>query len=1384
MTEAEMNTQAESQSTENSIFEAAAGLHSVETSAEITTPSVSEAAQMDVVSSAAADEQSSYSQAEVSAQETASITIGELKSSGSVNINQNIFQRISVETEKPNFIAISTQVIRRSQRLFVPPQGYDQLVRTERNPERRLFLLYGERNRGKYTAALNLGAALFSPDEPTIYSYRQIRQTSPSLLAIVQHKHFEGLAEGKRAVFLFEDFTEAGFDLQELNRHCDDLNERLLRLNAFVIMTAACEAETAERLRVDGLHIQVADLKQILHQHLAFYQSPESPSYLSNYHVEIAHDLTSKLLEHLCLPYQIDSFCERLAALPLEEIDRKQLEELVLALAKRIGKLGQAPTRPWFNSLHPNAQLYAMMATLFDSFDRVILDELYALAVQVLRESGVTTLRDAREFGMDDMLDEVHLQEKAGRLRFSHEAFEQEVTAQLRNHHHLLWTFVDAMLKLIEAFSESEYVQMRQAMGVALGRLGVYNYRKLDAVLHKLAKHPHGGVVAAIGFALDEMCRLSEEHFAFVGDVLQRWSKAAIGKPSDLPATAGDPDLMFAAADSIGKIYNRIALAATDPLSTPARREQAEKLLQKLHDMLTELSRHFDVFAERHFYAFMRNMLQTPDLLRKLADHGKDTLRLAERFKNLSDQELDTLRLPRSVRVLVEKGWQRQKEQWAENILNALANTYQRLGAQQPKLFVDQLLTPWLQASHNGSEADRNLRFLALATCQMLFEENSDERQTLTEEQHLPLLALISSLLRAVTEQPEAHDMLLSVCRVLLVWLKRPTWATRIHTQLLHVINRATAPERQTLRDALSETWLDSDSEAARQIGQAIVARSYVLDGVPIGLPSNRYGVIALDASRAGRAGESAAQLGQRLFERYDPRINLQIVSMGMAAILAQSGQIIPSSRHLSTSHAMPRLLLPALELLSPEQADFAVVVTWGAIVDWQDVLESAWHDKLIVLAAKDAARNWQPELTVAYMNSRDSRPTAELERLLSRRLAQVIATLSPEVWWHALTAYDIPKTPQDIAAICEWLEESVAKLDDVNYAHHPGDITRTVAGLVQWLAATDLETCVALLQSWLEATEHDLFVIMGIACSTMLLRTYAHKRDFTPDQGAPLLRLLPPLAQAAAARHDSNGIDAICYAVRRWAVLPAWVERLQNSSEQGDSELLRAIEYSLRDFAGQLLTLFKKDWREPLTAEGESETPSAINKLADYLQLRIALGSGKTLPPLPEGYRYVLIVLDAAVGSTENTRSVRNFYRKVASGLLKDIAEESRKPNSAFARISPVVYRMGQLMPVTLPGERPHESALLPEHLSAQPRLLAPILELHNLDQVAVMLIFSYNDIIDREDWYEQWQSRIVLYAHREAAWLKAFKHVKFNKAHEEVRKNLFEQLRQYVGS
>ncbi len=1219
----------------------------------------------------------------------------------------NIFQTIMTDEKAPDTdklpLAELKEEWRKVKAVFVPSPGYEDMRKHGFGTHgERVCIVHGPEHAGKLTCAVHLGLDLHEAGQISGHRFSIYKRTAGDTRSLIEFAQDSDLAEN--TVYIIEDAFENGVDPADLSSspYLSAINTALELKNAYLILTTTYQVEQLAELQVGKMSAAVEDMHAVFENHLTLYSSDVESGRVPEKLIELVREKHEELEKHFQWPFQIDLFFKRLSRLSTEA----EIDEL-LGLARQVENIAQEPARPWFEKLEDNVKLYAMLTVLFGDIKRLMLDEIYVDAVQILRNKGISNLRDPREMGLNDMLEKIQAQEEAGFVRFSSPAFEQEIRRQIVNHHHLLWSLIDLLLELIETYQAPHYWELRRDLGAALGRLGIYHKYKLDRVLNTLAKYEHGGVVAVAGYTLNEICRTGSEHYTFVTELLDRW------------IDSGNPSLMWAAGASIWRIYDGLAkMAQVDSGESLEARQATAETLKHVQETFTRLARTFDSFNNEALVQALQVALG----------------------ESIRSDQIDSIEFS----LEVAQRMQSQLETWAAHNARSILHAVRQIAPTNSKDIVEQI-TNWLR------DENSNLCMLGQMAGRQLFYENSDPEIKLLEERHGPLLDLIGPLLSTLSRcstsgdhaEQEAMERIRNyakqhvvgtMIRTLLGWLQQsPEWANRIHEALLHVVNRAEKEEATVLCTVLSKHWLDSEAPDAQCIGRALMARSYVMDGSPLHMPEHRYGVILLDASPEARVNQTCARAGRELYERLDTQLDMRVMRMGMIKMLTESGQSI-STADLQAEHARPRLLLPPLEELDSSKAYFALALAWGPIIDFEDIFAGSWSERLIVAAAKGKAE-WPDRITVIPVKPQISdSDLVAIEEAVSERLARALATLGPEEWWSTLrTEYESADIDAIIARLNGWAEQ----LDNVEYSRHPGDVARTIVCTSLYLAAGNLPRCVEIVRTWLteKEEENELSQLIGAACGKALFRIYAQRDPVPPiESHAILLELAPLLAK------QWSGVEAVLDAARRWAVQPEWSERLLMRPDGSSSELIQLVDEVMKESPDALADALK-GWVKPLDTETEEEeiAPEPVVKLAERLQLHIALGTREPLPELLEGHTYGLIVLDAS-GNDDRARS---RLAKLASNVIKKLNQDRQET------LQLLVYRMGQDYPVALPGQTPDAEVLVPPSLNRRPRLLGPLLEAHQIGQVSFVLLLTNGLVLDAEDWRDTpWSERISVYS------------------------------------
>jgi hypothetical protein len=412
-------------------------------------------------------------------------------------------------------------------------------------PDYNVWIVHGPEHSGKLTTAIRLALDLLGcdPEDEKVYAYRRARTDSLPLIDFARDPELKE----KKGAYVLEDTFDRNVDIQELTSPWLEALNRVLEDNkSYLILTTEWNLQELESLNVGKISAFPLDLHEVFENHLRRFARHVEGVDVQDSVVEAARRGWKQVEPYLKKPVQIERFCYKLGEL-------RSAEENLVPLAQEAAYIGQASVRKTFAKLGKNQQLYALLAVLFDGIERAALDDFYALAVRHLRSEGVSTLRDEREIGLDDILERIRARESETRqVEIEDAELREEALRQARNHRRLLHSLAQPLLTLCVEHSAPEHWELRRAIGAALGRLGALEKRGLEPVsevLDALADHPEGGVASVAGFVLAQICRDAPQ---LRGDVLARL---------DAWVRSGDPDRMWAAGAAVWRIFDEMVPA-------------------------------------------------------------------------------------------------------------------------------------------------------------------------------------------------------------------------------------------------------------------------------------------------------------------------------------------------------------------------------------------------------------------------------------------------------------------------------------------------------------------------------------------------------------------------------------------------------------------------------------------------------------------------------------------------------------------------------------------------------------------------------------------------------------------------------------------------------
>lgn len=1227
-----------------------------------------------------------------------------------VNIGQYIATKETTEEGKRdedrrfNFQKVPSTLREKIGSVFVPPPGYNQFVNNILQKgtfdEERITIVHGPEHAGKFTCAVKLVSDLFGDEKP-IQLYVWTERDRISLLHLVNYAEIE-----ENTVIIWQDLADNDPGLLDFSTaYLSVLNRWLHDNNLHLILTME-ELPHLSSLPLPKLNAVLAndDFQLVLEKHLDRYEAGQEQVFIVGDLIKVVQAHQTEIISHFNHPAQIDNFCHELSRLSRDA----DFDELV-NLAKQLGMADQFSARLWFQNLEPNnARLYAMMVLLFPGVNRFDLDALYTQAVKILRQDGVSNLIDSREIGSNDLLLMIKAKEtEEGRVRFDSTLVKQEVSRQLRNHNHLLWTLVEYFLELIDEYKAPKHWQIRRDLGAAIGRIGVYHPIKLLHTLDLLAKHKSGGVVAAAGYALVEICRSEPQQASLIIELLRKWVQS------------GDKDYLWAVGVCFWRVYD-------DFVESDVEKQE----LLDFKSILTKLGEDFDDF-----------------------NNGTKLLAL----KNALGDEIgskEEVRLDRNIDQKIAARMQQYLLNYAFDNIEAIIHAIRQISQTRMQDAVDYVAT-WLEA-----EPSSHLAELGQTIALRLFKENKDPK-LLFFDKHIALLNLIHPIL--ALEESEKDNQYLTILFQELFdtvekWLAYSNeWQESIQKTLLAIINRANARVLNRLQKGI-DTWLENSSLQVQRIGQQLLNRAHLMEGVPVTMPGQLHGAIIMDSSKLGRRNNIAARLGRWAYSRFEAQAEMYLMQMGNQKVLVPPGQSVSSS-FIQAGHNQPRLMYPALQELQTKQIsfDYIVLMTWGEVVDWSDLEDENTIASLVIVSAINGSANspiTDPDVSFDPVEILDPQifddTKQELESNINRRISQTVFTLEPALWLDMLQ--DHLENIDDLDLLAGELKTKICALDTLVSNQNDIDDVQIVVSAILMMATINIDKCISLLKTWVEQEAEDLLVRIGVLGSTVLFRLYSEGAKNLPVEKYTNILTLIPLIENTDYCWDV--LEVLLNASMKWAKDPRWVERLTMQPDGTTGELLRFLD-TLSTKQPNLVKA-KLDQLETQVSQQERSTSDSIKKLIERLQLRVALNYLWEMPLLEDGHQYGLIVVDAGEPNLDKRKHLVN----IAVQAIKEINDHDK---NQFETIHLITYRLGQNQPLAGQWDNPSENTFLTPGLILSPPLLGSLLDNYQTDQVAFILLLTERQAWDEADWHgSNWNEKILVYnLSGNPGWAEKFSHI-----------------------
>lgn len=967
----------------------------------------------------------------------------------------------------------------------------------------------------------------------------------------------------------------------------DDLDAALLALLAdagcYLVLTTTWPEQTLEDLGLHYLSTRFPRdnpaggpfLQAVCDSHLDYYGIlDQHPAALRDQVDQVAGELLQATLHR---PSAIDLFCIGLRGLPPEA-----RREAIVRLAYDVGDSEPEAARLWFGDLTANERLYTLLVYVFAGAEQDLIDELYAQATRQLRQEGLEGLHDPRARGMAELRDRtrVHIT-AAGSIQFNNSALTEEVLRQTASYAPLLWSLCEQIiLPMITQQSERWAALSRQTLGIAIGRIGAHQQRKLTPLLTTLAAHQVSGIAATAGHVLDGLVYADPGRLGWVAEQIWIW------------ACSQDPDSMWTASAAIWRVYPTIAgMAGADPGSSQAR--QASAALVKLRASLTELATYPNRFheaarrqaeqqAERETHHSARRHEGASSAAQSQNDAVRRRRRLQNQLRQMEIEQIDAV-----VYALV------QIARYAVADGVALARSWLEAPPTSRQHFVGELAVQRLIGAPVSTQAGRPPR--------------------LTVERHLPLLELIAPALGA------DRSVLRELLAALHQWTLANGWDRRVHRALLQAVAQVSFTERQWLVKLLGELWAGAEAPVAA-IASSVIARARLIDGLAVEVSGGDPVVMLLDSSYGARRERA----------RRDHIARLTATELAAAApvihgVLGRStwrAAAVPAE----SDHA-PLLAVPVLEALGAPHGSIVILIAAGPILDLEDLGQSPWAGR-VLLASLDASGLTPaiPDGVARLELSPAQRPdqvAALLVEAALRQLAQSLASRDAGAWWRKVGP-DLGLEIAGRAAAGSRLEALVTALDEPPAAPQIDPLRQIITAFC-WQSAVHLPSCVDILLAWL-ANDDERHRMAGGAAARALFYLYGSAAPPPPVAShAALLRLAAPLAHQGRA-----SALAVLFAARRWASNRQWARRLVSSPDSDPAELFQMIA-GLSPTERRQLPPLLTEWSQPIAGEGAGPAPEHLVHLGESLMLHLGRGEGPGLPNLAAGQSYGLLVIDAS---------------------------------------------------------------------------------------------------------------------------------------------------------
>lgn len=607
---------------------------------------------------------------------------------------------------------------------------------------------------------------------------------------------------------------------------------------------------------------------------------------------------------------------------------------------------------------------------------------------------------------------------------------------------------------------------------------------------------------------------------------------------------------------------------------------------------------------------------------------------------------------------------------------------------------------------------DRNglLAWLSREACLNLFLGGRDPNDRFPIEQQNQMLRLIHPLLRSGRDVH--HGPIEEALETVRLWLE---WGgcdrERILASLLPIANDQDPQISFLLRRLLASSWLDSECKEAQEVARRLIGRSIALQGCPMHPPGSAHGVLVLDGSSRGMAEGTSARAAVLLRALLDSQLDTTLVQLGRQERFAGPEESV-STLDLRRRASRSRLLIPALEALGERRISLLLILSWGEVLDQADLADCLEVDDVRLVAAGYQPAEDNP-LDVFRLRSAISWPDLHrLEAWLTWTRARRVADCDYAEWEPELARHLGLASGDDLS---RKLSERAAHLDEVSEAAGRNDLVRLLNTAFLWWLEADPEACLGLLNRWLDKDGPEPLRRLAVAAGRQIFFVMAHRKR---TLGRAFQESLLGCASALVTS-GWFGAEAVFYMARHLLPDPRWQGLLVDGAD-GCSQPLATWFAALTLEHEQPLRDLLVVWGHRLIEE--DVLPAVLSEVIPRLRQQISLGSGNLLELIDTEEPYFVIAVDGSLPNQAVRRHICDLTRGVA-GLLK---EKGRKV---------LVHRLGSATPIATADREILDETLYPPGLHRLPRLVAPLVEGHDVTRVGALLLILFDDVLDGAD-------------------------------------------------